>query len=84
MSIHPLASVSPEAELGIGVTVAAFASIEAGVRLGDYCTVANGAVIKSGTRLGCHNEICEHAVLGGRPQHVAQPSDVGTLLVGDP
>lgn len=83
MSIHPLASVSPEADLGVGVTVAAFATIEGGVRLGDYCSVAGGAVIKAGTRLGCHNEICEHAVLGGRPQHVAQPADIGTLVIGD-
>lgn len=83
MSIHPLASVSPEAELGIGVTVAAFASIEAGVTIGDYCSVASGAVIKSGVRMGCHNEICEHAVIGGQPQHVARPETVGQVLIGD-
>lgn len=83
MSIHPLAAVSPEAELGIGVTVAAFATIEPGVRLGDYCSVGSGAVIKSGTRIGCHNEICEHVVIGGRPQHVARPDDIGTVIIGD-
>ena len=40
VSIHPLAAVSPEARLGVGVTVHAFATIEAGAVLGDYCTVA--------------------------------------------
>lgn len=83
MSIHPLASVSPDASLGIGVTVAAFASIEAGVTLGDYCTVASGAVIKTGVRMGCHNEVCEHAVIGGQPQHVARPEAVGEIVIGD-
>ena len=83
MSIHPLASVSPDAELGVGVSIAAFATVEAGVRLGDYCSVASGAVIKAGSRLGCHNEICEHAVIGGRPQHVARPDDIGTIVIGD-
>ena len=83
MSIHPLAAVSPEAELGTGVTVAAFASIESGVKLGDYCSVASGAVVKSGVQMGCHNEICEHAVIGGQPQHVARPETVGRVIVGD-
>ena len=31
MSIHPLAAVSPDARLGMGVKVGAFASIEEGV-----------------------------------------------------
>ncbi|MEN9663748.1 MAG: Acyl-[acyl-carrier-protein]--UDP-N-acetylglucosamine O-acyltransferase, partial [Planctomycetota bacterium] len=48
MSIHPLAAVSPEARLGLGVKIGAFASVEADVELGDHCAVASGAVIKSG------------------------------------
>ena len=31
MSIHPLAAVSPEARLGVGVTVGAFATVEDGL-----------------------------------------------------
>ena len=33
--------------------------------------------------MGCHNEICEHAVIGGQPQHVARPETVGQVLIGD-
>ena len=77
MSIHPLALVSPEAELGVGVTVAAFATIEAGVSVGDYCRIASGAVIKTGVSLGSDNEIGEHTVIGGQPQHTARPETVG-------
>ena len=83
MSIHPLAAVSPEARLGVGVTVHAFATVEAGAELGDYCTVASGAVIKSGVTAGCHNEFAEHAVIGGTPQHVARPEQIGRLVIGD-
>jgi UDP-N-acetylglucosamine acyltransferase len=83
VSIHPLAVVSPEAKLGTGVTVGAFATVEAGVELGDFCKVASGAVIKSGVTAGCHNEFAEHAVIGGAPQHVARPEQIGGVVIGD-
>lgn len=83
MSIHPLALVSPDARLGVGVTIHAFATVEAGVELGDYCTVASGSVIKSGVKAGCHNEFAEHSVIGGTPQHVARPERVGLVVIGD-
>ncbi len=83
MSIHPLAAVSPDAKLGVGVKVGAFATVEAGVELGDFCTVGNGAVIKAGTTAGCHNEFCEHAVVGGAPQHAGRPEQIGRVVIGD-
>ena len=83
MSIHPLALVSPESELGTGVTVAAFATIEAGVTIGDHCSVGSGSVIKTGVTIGDHNEICEHAVIGGQPQHTARPETVGQIVIGN-
>ncbi len=63
--------------------VGAFATIEEGVELGDFCSVASGAVIKSGVTAGCHNEFCEHAVVGGAPQHAARPLEVGRVRIGD-
>ena len=83
MSIHPLAVVSPHARLGTGVKIGAFATVEADVELGDFCTVATGAVVKSGVTAGCHNEFCEHSVVGGVPQHVARPTDIGRVSIGD-
>ena len=83
MSIHPLAVVSPGARLGVGVTVGPFATVEGDAELGDFCTVASGAVIKAGVTAGCHNEFGEHAVIGGAPQHVARPADIGRVLIGD-
>ena len=83
MSIHPLAVVSPDARLGVGVKIAAFASIEADVELGDFCSVAAGAIVKSGVTAGCHNEFAEHAVIGGAPQHTARPAETGRVVIGD-
>lgn len=83
MSIHPLAVVSPGARVGIGVTIGPFAIVEDGAEVGDFCTLASGAVIKSGVTVGCHNEFGEHAVVGGMPQHVARPADIGRVVVGD-
>ena len=83
VSIHPLALVSPESELGTGVTVAAFATIESGVTIGENCSVGSGSVIKTGVTIGDHNEICEHAVIGGQPQHTARPETVGRIVIGN-
>jgi UDP-N-acetylglucosamine acyltransferase len=78
-----MAVVSPEARLGVGVTVGAFATIEDDVQLGDFCTVASGAHVKSGVTAGCHNEFGEHSVVGGAPQHAARPRDIGRIVIGD-
>lgn len=83
MSIHPLAVVSPGARLGVGVTVGPFAVVEDGAEVGDFCTLGSGAVIKAGVTAGCHNEFGEHAVIGGAPQHVARPSAIGRVVIGD-
>ena len=83
VSIHPLAAVSSEARLGVGVTIGAFATVESGVELGDFCTVASGAVVKAGVKAGCHNEFGEHSVIGGAPQHAGRPQDIGTVVIGD-
>ena len=78
-----MACVDPKARLGTAVQVEAFARIEGDVSIGDYCTVRSGAVIRAGVRAGCHNEFCEHAVIGGPPQHAARPTDTGRVEIGD-
>jgi UDP-N-acetylglucosamine acyltransferase len=78
-----MAVVSPDARLGVGVKVGAFATIEHDVQLGDFCTVASGAHVKAGVTAGCHNEFGEHSVVGGAPQHAARPQQVGRVVIGD-
>ncbi len=83
MTIHPLADVSPYAQLGADVSIGPFAVVEAGATIGDRTQLYARATVKSGTTLGCDNIVGEGAVLGGKPQHVHQPEEPGGLTVGD-
>ncbi len=82
MSIHPLALVAPSARLGTGVVIGPFSVVEDGVTIGDECVLESHVVIKSGTTLGARNHLFEGAVVGGIPQHVNVPQQVGRVLVG--
>jgi UDP-N-acetylglucosamine acyltransferase len=83
VSIHPLAVVSPHAELGTGVRIGPFCVVEAGVVLGDGCHLAGRVTVKSGTVVGRDNLVLEGTVLGGMPQHVHMPEHPGTTEIGD-
>ncbi len=83
MSIHPLAVVSPHAELGNNVRIGPFCVVEAGVVLGDGCHLAGRVTVKSGTVLGRDNLVLEGSVLGGMPQHLHMPEHPGTTEIGD-
>ena len=80
--IHPLAIVSPLAELGQNVAIGPFCVIEAGVVIGDECQIATHAVIKRGTTLGARNEVSEGAILGGAPQHAKLGRQYGGVKIG--
>jgi UDP-N-acetylglucosamine acyltransferase len=83
VSIHPLAVVSPHAELGTDVRIGPFCIVEAGVVIGDGCHLVGRATIKSGTILGRDNLVLEGTVLGGLPQHIHIPEAPGTTEIGD-
>jgi UDP-N-acetylglucosamine acyltransferase len=83
VSIHPLAAVSPHAELGNNVRIGPFCVVEAGVALGDRCHLAGRVTIKSGTLLGRDNTVLEGTVLGGMPQHIHMPEHPGVTIIGD-
>ncbi|MEX2305945.1 MAG: acyl-ACP--UDP-N-acetylglucosamine O-acyltransferase [Pirellulales bacterium] len=83
MSIHPLAVVSPHAELGTNVRIGPFCVVEAGVVLGDGCHLAGRVTVKSGTEVGRDNLVLEGTVLGGMPQHINMPEHPGTVSIGD-
>jgi UDP-N-acetylglucosamine acyltransferase len=82
VNIHPQSLVSPQAQLGQGVTVGPFCVIEPDVVLGDHCTLASRVVIRSGTTLGENNTVYEGTVLGGFPQHTRMPEHLGRVVIG--
>ena len=82
MNIHPLAVVSPQAQIGCDVRIGPFAVVEDDVVIGDGCQLACHSVVKSGTRLGPKNVLAEGAVIGGLPQHVRCPNSIGRVEIG--
>ncbi|MEX2187384.1 MAG: acyl-ACP--UDP-N-acetylglucosamine O-acyltransferase [Pirellulales bacterium] len=82
MDIHPLASISPQAQLGHNVRVGPFAIVEDDVAIGDDCELAAHVVVKSGTTIGAANRVFEHTVIGGLPQHLRIPDRPGRVAIG--
>jgi UDP-N-acetylglucosamine acyltransferase len=82
VSIHPLAVISPLAEIGPDVKIGPYCVIEPNVTIGPDCILENHVVIKQGTTLGPRNQVFDGAVLGGLPQHVHVPERPGRVLIG--
>ncbi|MBX7169106.1 MAG: acyl-ACP--UDP-N-acetylglucosamine O-acyltransferase [Pirellulales bacterium] len=82
MQIHPLAVVSPFAQLGQGVSIGPYCVIEPDVTIGDSCQISARVSIKSGTVLGPNNTIAEGTVVGGAPQHLKAPERTGGVVIG--
>src|SRR5271154_40971 len=81
--IHPQAVVSPEATLGTGVQVGAFAVIGAEVELGDGCVVHHHAVIEGPSKFGARNVFHPFSVIGGDPQDYTFSGERVELTAGD-
>src|SRR5688572_18741019 len=65
--IHPTAVIHPKAELGLDVSVGAYAIIEEGAQIGDRCTIHAHAMILPNVELGEDNSVGHGAVIGGDP-----------------
>jgi len=83
VKIHPLAVISPDAQIGEQVNIGPFCVVESDVVIGDGCHLESHVVVKSGTTLGRENHLFEGAVLGCLPQHVQRPESPGRLCIGD-
>lgn len=81
--IHPQASVSPEAKLGAGVRVGAFAVIGPHVHLGDGCMVHSHAVIQGPSHFGAKNIFHSFSAVGGDPQDLTFHGERTELIVGE-
>ena len=81
--IHPQALVSPEAKLGAGVQVGAFAVIGPEVELGDGCVVKSHAVIQGPSKFGPKNMFHSFSTVGGDPQDLTFHGERTELIVGE-
>jgi UDP-N-acetylglucosamine acyltransferase len=74
--------VSPEARLGAGVEVGAFAVLGADVELGEGCVVHPHAVIQGPAKFGAKNVFHPFCVIGGDPQDYTFHGEHVELEVG--
>jgi UDP-N-acetylglucosamine acyltransferase len=81
--ISKLASVHPEAKIGVNVTIEPFATIYQDVVIGDGCWIGPNAVIMDGSRLGKNCKVFPGAVVGAIPQDLKFAGEYSTLEVGD-
>ena len=75
-AIHPAATISPTAQLGKNVVVAAGAVVCADARIGDSTIVNTSAVVDHECRVGEAAHVCPGVLLAGRV-HVGSGAFVG-------
>lgn len=83
MKIHPSAIVDPTAILAEDVEIGPYCIVEGEVTIGTGSRLIARATIRAGTTLGRETIVCEGAVLGGLPQHVSPPDELGCVVMGD-
>jgi len=82
-NIHPTAAVAPDAELGDGVEVGAYALIGSGVVIGANSRIGPHAVIEGPTRIGADNQVFQFASVGSAPQDKKYRGEPTRLEIGD-
>jgi UDP-N-acetylglucosamine acyltransferase len=81
--ISPQAVISPEAKLGKGVSVGAFAVVGAGVELGEGCVLHAHAMLQGPAKFGPNNVFHSFSVIGGDPQDYTYAQEHVELEVGE-
>jgi UDP-N-acetylglucosamine acyltransferase len=82
-TIHATAIVAPDAVLGYGVDVGAYAVVGPGVEVGPRTRIGAHATIHCNTRLGADNQVHPYASVGDAPQDKKYKGEPTRLVVGD-
>lgn len=82
-TISNLAFVHPEAKLGDGISIDAFAYIDKDVVIGDGCHIHPQATIRAGARIGKNCKIFEGAVISAKPQDFRWKGEDSYVEIGD-
>jgi len=84
--IHPTAIIDPEAKLGEGASVGAYAIVRGPVRVGTGTVIHEHTVLGGPTIIGRNCKIGPAAYIGLDPQHlrfIADPQKPTYLVIGD-
>jgi UDP-N-acetylglucosamine acyltransferase len=82
-SIHSTALVAPDAVLGEGVEIGAYAIVGPGVEIGPRTRIGAHAAIHCHTRLGADNVVHSYASVGDAPQDKKYKGEPTRLQIGD-
>ncbi len=83
MSISHLAVVHPQAQIGSGVIIDAFATVDSDVVIGKDSWIASHAHVVSGSRIGQSCKIYQGAVIGSNPQDLKYQGEKTSVVLGD-
>jgi UDP-N-acetylglucosamine acyltransferase len=78
-----IANISPDAKIGKGTFVAAFATIYEDVIIGENCNIGPNTVIYPGTRIGNNVQIYPGAIIGPPSQDLKYKGEYTTTEIGD-
>ncbi len=83
MSNYPLASVHPDAKIGINVVIEPFATIKGDVVIGDGSWIGPNAIIWEGSRLGKNVKVYPGASISSVPQDLKFAGEKTETFIGD-
>ncbi len=83
VEVHPTAIVHPDAHIGDGTRVGAFAIVEPKTSIGKNCLIQDHAIIRDYSTLGDAVNVHPFAVIGGEPQHVRYKGEPTTAVIGN-
>lgn len=81
-TIHPMAVVAPEAQLGQNVSIGPFCTVGPHVRLGDNVRLVSHVVVDGRTDIGEDTIIYPFASIGTAPQDLKYKGEESTLHIG--
>jgi UDP-N-acetylglucosamine acyltransferase len=82
-TIHPSAIVSPEAELGEGVSVGPSAIIGPHVTVGDGCEIGAHAILEKYVKMGARCRVGPGSIVGGDPQDLKYKGEETWAEIGE-
>ncbi len=82
MTIHPLAIVSPQAQIAADVEIGPFCIIEDDVRIAAGSKLESHVTVKNAVTIGEKNHLHHGVTIGDVPQHTAAKAPFGRIVIG--